>query len=345
MIAISNNWISKQTLGGFAALVLFIAHAHAQYDPDWTKNFRVGALTGLGVKGQIKLRGQTTLNNGNSTPGVYDDGYVRTDETGNAGGYTSFWGYENASQYDASSQTLSLHRSSSLTAEGSHNLDQEFTVGFELAYGQNLKQWGRTRLGWEFGFGLLPISLKDSSSSPISGQATRSTFTFDTGGIVMPTAPYHGGSSGIGPTIRDAITGTQTNLANGTITDLGDLEATLFTFRLGPTLFYDLNEHIGLMASAGPAMGFATQTCRFNSLIEFEDGTTARDRGSFSATDLVYGGYVSFVATYHADVNGDVYIGVQYMPMSGTSFSEGSRTASLDLMGQVYFSLGVNWIF
>lgn len=334
-----------KTLGALAVLTLFAAHAHAQYDPDWTKNFRVGALTGIGIKGNIKLRGQTALNNGNTTPGVYDDGYVRTDDTGNAQGYTSYWGYENAGQYDASSQTLSLHRSSSFTAEGNHDLDQEFSVGFELAYGQNLKQWGRTRLGWEFGFGLLPISLQDKSSSPISGDAARTTYIFSTGGIIMPTAPYHGGPSGIGPTIHDAITGMETNSAPGTLMDLGELEATLFTFRLGPTLFYDLNEHIGLSASAGPAVGFATQTCRFNSLITFDDGTTTRDRGSFSATDMIYGGYISFVATYHADVNGDVYIGVQYMPMSGTSFSNGTRSASLDLAGQVYFSLGVNWIF
>src|SRR4051812_15285073 len=79
---------------GLVGLALLASHARAEepYDPSWTKNFRVGALTGLGIKGQIKLRGSLGGSGNNPANGTYDDGYVRGDATGNAGGQTSNWG-------------------------------------------------------------------------------------------------------------------------------------------------------------------------------------------------------------------------------------------------------------
>lgn len=339
------NW-----LFGLAGLGLFAGQAQAQYDPGWTKNFRIGALTALGVKGSLSLRGQFAISGSN--PGaagvsgvnhVYDDGYVRVDDTGNAQGYTSNWGYENASQYNAGSQTLLMHSTSSFSAAGGGNADNEFTLGLDLAYGNNLRQWGRTRLGWEFGFGFLPITLKERGA--ISAIVNRSTFSFDTGAVVIPEAPYNGGASGVGVTIHDVATQVSDDFVPGTLLGTRTFEANLFTFRLGPTLFYDLNPHIGLSGGFGPALGVATESYTYNESIVFSDGTSAPNRGSFNGTDLVYGGYVNFVATYHADENGDVYIGVQYMPMTGSTLSKNGREARLELGGQLYFSLGVNWIF
>ena len=339
------HWTSMGPLCGLVGLALIVDQAQAQYDPGWTKNFRVGALTGLGIKGQIKLRGSFAVNGSDPGAGIYDDGYVRTDDTGNAGGYTSFWGYQNTSQYDSGSQTLQMHSSSSFTANGTSKLDQQFTAGVELAYGNKLKQWGRTSLGWEFGFGYLPISLKSDTSTAISGSVVRSTFSFNTGGIIMPGAPYNGGPSGIGATIHDTVTPVSSDTVPGTIREMGDLDANMFTFRLGPTLFYDVSPQFGLSGGIGPAFGIVSETCRFKEKIVFGDGTTAQAKGNFGATDLVYGAYLNLIATYHADDNGDIYIGVQYMPMSGSTFSKDGREASLDFTGQVYFMLGVNWTF
>lgn len=337
---------------GLVGLALLASHARAEepYDPSWTKNFRLGALTGLGIKGQIKLRGTLAVSGKNPGPvgqhganHEFDDGYVRVDATGNALDQTSNWGYENASQYDAGAQTLSMHTANSITASGSKDLENQFNIGAELAYGQTLKQWDRMRLGWEFGFGYLPITLESSGS--VAGTVNRSTYTFSTGSIIVPGAPYHGGFSGIGPTISDlASLGSTTNI-NANISNLGTLEADLFTFRLGPTFFYDLSSHFGLTASAGPAVGILSEELKFNSLLRYSDGTTGRVKGQFSETDIVYGGYLSLMGTFHVEPNGDLYLGVQYMPMSTSTFSKGGREASLDLSGQVYISLGVNWIF
>ena len=45
----------------------------------------------------------------NGDPWNYDDGYVLTDISGNAGGLTTYWGYQNASQYQADANTIVFH--------------------------------------------------------------------------------------------------------------------------------------------------------------------------------------------------------------------------------------------
>ena len=49
---------------------------------------------------------------GAATPGTdhnYDDGYNRVDSSGNAGGMTSDWGYQNGSQYNAVNGTIRMN--------------------------------------------------------------------------------------------------------------------------------------------------------------------------------------------------------------------------------------------
>ena len=38
-------------------------------------------------------------------------------------------------------------------------------LGFDMAYGGNLWNWGRARIGWDLGFGLLPISITGNLSA------------------------------------------------------------------------------------------------------------------------------------------------------------------------------------
>jgi hypothetical protein len=41
----------------------------------------------------------------------------------------------------------------------------------------------------------------------------------------------------------------------------------------------------------------------------------------------------------------DIYIGAQYMPMGNATISGGGRSGRLNLGGQLYFSIGINWPF
>jgi len=213
-----------------------------------------------------------------------------------------------------------------------------------MAYGDNLWYWKHARVGWELGFGLLPISITDSH--PMSATVNQSTYTYNTGGIVMPGAPYQGGPSGQGEPIipgSPASPPSQT-LSAGTVTGTRSLDLTLYTLRLGPSFYWDLCDYAGISLGAGPAVGVVSGDYNYDEVVT-TGGVSARNSGGFWATDMTYGGYVNGTLLFHVVDNGDIYVGAQYMPMENATFSNGGREGQLNLGGQLYFSIGINWPF
>jgi hypothetical protein len=311
---------------------------------DWTRHFRIGAMVGMNISANFSMNGSAFGISGNDpSHGIYDDGYVRTDQTGNAGGYTGYWGYNNASQYNpANGGTIDMHAATSFSTSGSANESGSVFPGFDMAYGDNLWYWKHARVGWELGVGLLPIYISEKSSLPATVNQT--TYTFNTGGIVIPTAPYQGGPSGQGePIISTSYTSTNSQ-SYGNVTGTHTLEVMLYTFRLGPSFYWDLTEHLGMSLGAGPAVGIVNGDYKYDETIAA--GTvSAHNKGQIGGTDLVYGGYVNATLMYHAVDNGDIFIGAQYMPMSDATISGQSREGRLNLGGQLYFSVGISWPF
>jgi hypothetical protein len=310
---------------------------------DWTRHFRIGALVGMNISASFNRSGSAFGISGNDPAnGIFDDGYVRTDQTGNAGGYTSYWGYNSASQYNAANNTLAMHAATAFSTSGSANADGGAFPGFEMAYGDNLWYWKHARVGWELGLGLLPIDISESSSMPAT--VTQTTFTFNTGGIVVPTAPYQGGPSGTGPVISTAYTSSTNTIPNGNIAGSQSLDVMLYTMRLGPSFYWDLTEHIGMSLGAGPAIGIVSGDYKYDETIT-AGGINARNTGRIGGTDAVFGGYVNAAVMYHVVDSGDIYVGAQYMPMEGATISGGGRAGRLNLGGQLCFSIGINWPF
>src|SRR3954468_12987674 len=87
---------------------------------DWTRNFRIGMTLGLNIHADFKMGGQFNLGSGNTAGPDYqfNDGYVKVDATVNAGGLTSFWGYQNASQHPTPDSLL-FHSIDSFSTESS----------------------------------------------------------------------------------------------------------------------------------------------------------------------------------------------------------------------------------
>ena len=92
---------------------------------------------------------------------IYDDGYVKVDANGNQDGLTWNWGYQNSTQTNSAQQLL-FHAAQDYTASGNNSVNSDAQVGFERAYGGHLSRWGYALVGWEFGFGYLPISIDDN---------------------------------------------------------------------------------------------------------------------------------------------------------------------------------------
>ena len=312
-------------------------------EPDWTRHFRLGGMVGMNISANFKTHGTFNISGNNTAKGIYDDGYVRPDQSGDPNN-TSFWGYNNASQYNPSANTLTMHGASSYSTTGSSAANGSAFIGFDMAYGDNIWYWKHARVGWEAGFGLLPISLTDSK--PMAAKVSQSTYTFNTGGIVVPGAPYQGGSSGQGPIIPGSPASTTTQISDGIVTGSRTLDVMLYTLRLGPTFYWDLNEYFGMQLGAGPAVGIVSGTYKFNETItDTSTSTSSHNSGSFGVTDLTYGGYVNGTLLYHIINDADLYLGAQYMPMGNASFSSGGRSGQLNLGGQLYISAGINWPF
>ena len=320
-------------------------------DGDWTRHFRLGMQIGLNLRADFSMSGQFPISG--SQPGAtgvsgvnhfYDDGYVRVDRTGNAQGYTSFWGYQNASQYNPATQTLTMHSATSFTyGGGSTSGNDQPYLGLDLAYGGDISNWGPTKIGWEFGFGLLPIDIQDSQ--PLTASFSQVSQTFKTIGLVVPTAPYNGGPSGLGPTIQDVATAGPSQTIPGTISGTRSLEVMLYNFRLGPTLYWPFHSRFALQAGGGFALGLVSGDYKFSESAVFADGSRANNSGQIGGTELAYGGYVGATLLYHLQKHADLYLGAQFMPLGNTTINGQGRQARLDLGSGVYISAGLNWPF
>lgn len=298
----------------------------------------------MNIKASFNMNGQFPVNH---AAGVFDDGYMHVDSTGDVGGGTTYWGYKNQSQYDG--QTLVMHDTTQFTTSGSGEQSGSGFPGFDMAYGGNLFYLGRARIGWDLGFSLLPINITDSRPMSVTS-ISQSTYTFNAGPY-MPAAPYYGNFNGSSWLLPDnpSVTNQMLSASSGNVIGSRTLDVMLYTVRLGPSVYWDVNKSIGVSASVGPAIGIVSGDYKYDETITATtiNGTTsAHNSGRVEATDLVYGGYVNATVMYHVpDENADIFLGAQYMPMGDATFSGGGREARLKLGGQVYISAGINWAF
>lgn len=332
----------EDTFGGYPGTNALI-RIPANTD-DWTRHFRVGGVAGMNIKANFSINGNNLgINGSNPGAGIFNDGYVQKDQSGDTV-YTSNWGYDSPSQlYTAGGQHfLRMEAANSFSTTGDSSSESGFLPGLDIAYGGNLWYWRHARIGWDVGFSWLPIDIGDNS--PLYGTVSETTYNFNVGNIVVPTAPYHGTSGGVGPLIPLQGTRGSATTASAVVTGSHALEVQLYTFRLGPTIFWDLSRRTSLSLGAGPAIGVVNGEYKYDETI-IANGVPAENSGSIHGTDAVYGGYVNATLLYHWEDHGDFYIGAQFMPMSDATISGGGREGQLDLSGQIYLSVGINWPF
>jgi len=313
---------------------------------DWTRHFHMGAIMAFNINAKFHESGTFPISGNDPAKGIFDDGYVRMDDTGNEGHATSYWGYENASQYDG--QHLTFHSASQFQTAGDAKANGDPSFGLDLTYGDDYLYFkpAHMRIGWELGFNFLPINVKDDSQ--LVATVSQTTYIFDTGGHLVPDPPpYHGTSSGLGPLLSDSFTSSSTDLPGQSVTGSRSLDMNLFALRLGPSFFWDITENLGASLSAGPVIGCVTGDYNYNETI-IAGGVSSHNQGSFGATEIVYGAYVNALLKYHIVDNGRnayLFLGAQYTPMTTAHFSSSGRSADLNLSGQVYISAGIGWPF
>ncbi len=329
------------TLAAAAApLTLLGADSH-----DNPNRFSFGPRFGMNFKADFRNRAITPgipgTNPGPATGGVnhtYDDGYVLLDSSGNAGGSTWNWGYENNSQVVG--DTMQFHARQANSSVANQTADDEPQYGVELTYQRVIGElFGpSSRWGFEAGFSYTDLDLK----SKRSGTSTLTTDAYSLNGVLPPGAGYHGTFNGPGAFLGDIPTRTVTSEM---MSSQQKLSGQIYGIRLGPFAEWNFAEQWSLSASVGLSLAPASIEYEFSETTRRVAGGTSVTRGDSSKTELLYGAYVSAMLRYDFSESWGVYVGAQFQSLNDLDQSVGTRKARLDQQATVYVTAGVSWRF
>jgi hypothetical protein len=262
--------------------------------------------------------------------GHYNDGYVLVDSSGDAGGLTWNWGYQNASQ--VAGNNMQFH---AIQSGGASSVTGNPQYGAELIYQRVIGSLPALSGDWglEVGFGFTEIDLREN----LNGTAILDSFPLN--GVVPPGAGYNGTYSGPGALLGD--TPTRTTAA---LTGYQKLSGQMFSLRLGPFAEWNFTSKLSLAASVGLTLAPTTVDYDFSQTVTLGGGTFASS-GHSSRTKLLYGPYVGAMLRYDFNEHWGVYVGARFQNLTDLNQSIGGRTARLDPGATVYGTVGASYRF
>jgi hypothetical protein len=264
----------------------------------------------------------------------YLDGFVNVDSSGNAGGQTWNWGYQNASQVSGGMLRMDAGTTSSLSS-GSGGSDAN--PGFELSYVRDLdhENWGRWGIKASFGYTKLDMSSDDAESG------SEITDAYPLNGIVPPLAPYSGSYYGPGPVIGS--TPTRTTLPV-TITGNRSIDATLFDFHLGPSVDLDLTRRLSVELGGGAAFGLMDSTFAFSETSTTSGGATYTS-GSTRDVGWLFGTYAEAGLTWRLCRAASVHTGAEFQYLGQFEQNTEGHSSEVDLGQSVFWVIGLEYHF
>jgi len=350
------------------ALLLVAANASAQSNSgdmiyqDSTNRLSLSLRFGLNINAHFKGIGGS-LNPSSSNPGNrktpegdrynYDDGYVLTDVSGNAGGQSWYWGYDNASQVNAGNSTVAFsHTTATPNGGSSSRADNDTSIpGFELAYDRQLgvlEGLHHLRYGIEAAVNYQAISMNNNST--FGATANRQTDTYGyTPGTTPPSAPYQGSYNGPGFLINVPSGSTaNTAIPNATVSTRDVFDGNLLGFRLGPYLelpFGGKEQQFTIALSAGLAAGVLYADESWQQTIVIPGNASITTHGGGNDVDMLWGGYASLNVACQMDEQWSLVGGVQFQDLGKYNHSFDGRKVSLDLSQSVFLLVGVSYNF
>jgi hypothetical protein len=341
-----------------AGLFLFAASASAQTDSgiyqDVTATNRLTLSLRFGLDIDTKFKGiggslNPALNNGN---GRYDNGYVLTDISGNAGNQTWYWGYDNSSQVNAIANTVSFNRTTAVATKSSASPDagSDADTGFEIAYDRQLgikEDWHNMRYGLELAVNFMPICINSSSTFAANVSQQTDVYGYTTG-TTPPSAPYQGSFGGPGFVLNVPRFSTSTTLIpDASVFSQDHFDANLWGVRLGPYVEFPFGkkDQFTLSLSAGLALGLLDASDSWKQTVTIPGNPAVISNGGGDDFDLLWGGYVGLDADYQFSEHWGISGGVQFQDLGKYSHSFGGREVDLDLSRSLFFLVGVSYNF
>jgi hypothetical protein len=336
-----NNTFIRWT--SVCGLILAGGAARAQQVQDGPNHFGLSLNFGLNIRADFtRTAGAGMVPSTIDLPGgghTYSDGYVHTDSSGDAGGQTWNWGYQNSSQ--VSGDSIAFHGVIDSAAPAVHGATEDPQMGFELTYGRDLGKWKRVTWGVEGAFAFTDIHIKDTRT--LQSSVSEVTDTYSLGGITPPSAPYAGNSQGPGPLLGDTPS-RSTSVENSVTTGSRTLDGNLFGFRLGPYINVPICSRFDVQLGGGLALGIADTTFSFDETTS-SDGGVIHEHASTSGTDGLIGGYVSGRFSFAITHRFSVFAGAQWESLGDSTRQVDGRSARLDLSSSVFLNLGAGISF
>jgi len=334
------NRIVLSTTLTLAAAAPFAAHAEDSSGDDDLNRFSLGPRIGMNFQAHFRSLAPNSLSAGPAAGGAnghYLDGYVLGDSSGNAGGLTWNWGYQNASQVVGDTMQFHSAPSTSISSAGDSSSTSDAQLGLELVYQRilgHLPFGSSTRWGLETGFGYTDIDLHDNSSS--IQNTTFSTDAYQLNGVLPPSAGYHGTFQGPGALLGDTPTQTSTSIFN-LLPSQQKLSGQLLTIRLGPFAEWNFTSKFSLAASAGLALAPAS--------IDYDFSGVSQSSLHSSKTDLLYGAFVGATLRYDFARHWGAYIGAQFQCLTDMNITAGAHSAQFDPGATIYLTAGLSFKF
>ena len=356
---------------------LFLAGASAHADepaglervsPETPNRLTGSVRFGLNISGKFYNPGGSLNPNvgpgfgqrtGKGDPYNYDDGYVLTDVSGNQGGMTWYWGYNNPSQLNASAaNSIDFHDTKALALPGSNSDDNSTYTGCEIAYDYELgvsnyglddkAGWNHFHFGIEGAANFMPINFDTGGSYNTLLTTTTTSYGY-TPGTTPPTAPYQGSFNGPGFLLNSSPLSSPVSTSQGaTVVTSQHFDSTLWGFRLGPYVESPVTEHFFLHITGGLAAGILDASANWNETVtgaSLPSGVPARVGGSGDDTSVLWGYYFGADAVYRFDKHWGVDIGVQYQHLDNYNHDFGGRKAELVLDHSLFLQAGINFSF
>ncbi len=305
-------------------------------DPLWpeTDRFDLSYRMGFNISTKFRNIGTSALANNPSVTGLsYQNGFVGTDSTVNAGDLTTFWGYQSANQVVDNNNSLVMRSSNSGDLGSSVDNPQH---GLELTYAHEISRSEKVRWGIEIAFNWTDFSANQSGAAPV-GVLAVDAFPL---GYNPPQAPYTG-IQNAGP-FTPLLGATPTRLP---ATVCSSLEANFYGLRLGPYLDVPLSKRLLLTFSAGVALTYVDGNYKFTETYATPGGDRKSVSGQASSFSPVWGGFVSAKVALKLTDHLNVFTGLIYQGAESYLLQAGDKAAEIDLSGALYWSSGVSFSF
>lgn len=263
----------------------------------------------------------------------YDDGYNRVDSSGNAGGLTSDWGYQNSSQYNpAGDGTIRMNSAQTTINPAASSASQDTPQpAISLYWQQDLTKCEVLNLGVRAAFNWQHINLDTHALEATT--ITTISDTYSLGGVTPPSAPFDGSFLGPNTLLGDDPTRSISAVAGPTILGNRSIDADLFGLDLGPTLSVNITERVRAVVSAGATLAW------IRSDFTYTDGTLAS--GSVSDDKALFGGYAGADLQYRLSETWGVFVGATYTRLENFRQQDQGRTAELKFSGCYDIHTGV----